>query len=184
MLAGPASTATSPSTSPTSPASTTPAAGTAPCSPGIRRKTGLNFISDDVRNLLSILPTLWRKRYFHIHQQNCAHIYKYRWPSLFGGVMFLECSANDKTADNKGVLFSPKRLIFEAKCEKSLNNRWKISGIKMKLQKYKPQLANQRTKRTTCMHNNCRSKAQLLHLLVQKLLIKCRCNWSLNEDLL
>ena len=97
-------------------------------------------------------------------------------PRYSGGVMFLECSANDKTADNKGVLFSPKRLIFEAKCEKSLNNRWKISGIKMKLQKYKPQLANQRTKRTTCMHNNCRSKAQLLHLLVQKLLIKCRCN--------
>ena len=61
--------------------------------------------------------------------------------------MFLECSANDKTADNKGVLFSPKRLVFEAKCEKSLNDRGKISGIKMKLQKYKPQLHCKRSER-------------------------------------
>ena len=36
-------------------------------------------------------------------------------PRYSRGVTFLETVANTKTADNKGALFSPKSLVFEAK---------------------------------------------------------------------
>ena len=49
---------------------------------------------------------------------------KYRRPSLFAGVMFLENPANNKTADNKAPLFFSKKLLF------FLQNVWKSANIK------------------------------------------------------
>jgi hypothetical protein len=46
----------------------------------------------------------------------------YRLSSLFAGVLFLESPKNAKTADDKGALFSPKRLLFDVNCKKTCKN--------------------------------------------------------------